>query len=96
MPAGTAMWLMAGFLIAFAVKLPAFPLHTWLPDAHTEAPTAGSVILAGLLLKTGAYGMLRFVVPLFPEAARALRRRPWLLAVVAILYGALLAFPRPI
>src|SRR5262249_26451845 len=70
MPAKTEMWVMLGFFIAFAVKLPAFPLHTWLPDAHTEAPTAGSVILAGLLLKTGAYGMLRFVVPLFPNAAQ--------------------------
>ena len=65
----TAMWLMLGFLVAFLVKLPAVPVHTWLPDAHTEAPTPGSVILAGLLLKTGAYGLLRFVVPLFPQAA---------------------------
>lgn len=62
--------LMSGFLIAFLVKLPAIPFHTWLPDAHTEAPTAGSVILAGLLLKTGAYGLLRFAVPLFPQADR--------------------------
>jgi NADH-quinone oxidoreductase subunit M len=89
---GTAMWLMLGFLIAFAVKLPAFPVHCWLPDAHTEAPTAGSVILAGLLLKTGAYGMLRFVIPLFPEAAKAFAPAAMLLAVIAILYGALLAF----
>jgi NADH-quinone oxidoreductase subunit M len=66
-----ASWIMLGFFVAFAVKLPMFPLHTWLPDAHTEAPTAGSVILAGLLLKTGAYGLLRFVMPLFPAAARA-------------------------
>jgi NADH-quinone oxidoreductase subunit M len=88
----TAMGLMAGFLVAFAVKLPAFPLHTWLPDAHTEAPTAGSVILAGLLLKTGAYGLLRFVIPLFPSAARAFAPAAMLLAVIAILYGALLAF----
>jgi len=64
---GTAAWLMAGFLAAFLVKLPVIGLHTWLPDAHTQAPTAGSVILAGLLLKTGAYGLLRFAVPLFPE-----------------------------
>jgi NADH-quinone oxidoreductase subunit M len=64
-----ARWLMLGFLIAFVVKLPAVPFHPWLPDAHTEAPTAGSVILAGLLLKTGAYGLLRFVLPLFPGAA---------------------------
>ena len=67
---GVAIWLMLGFFVAFAVKMPVVPLHTWLPDAHTEAPTAGSVILAGLLLKTGAYGMLRFVLPLFPDAAR--------------------------
>ena len=67
------MWIMLGFFIAFAVKLPAVPFHTWLPDAHTEAPTAGSVILAGLLLKTGAYGLLRFAVPLFPAAAASLR-----------------------
>ena len=64
------MLLMLGFFAAFAVKLPAFPLHTWLPDAHTEAPTAGSVILAGLLLKTGGYGLIRFAVPLFPAASR--------------------------
>ena len=68
---------MLGFFAAFAVKLPVVPLHTWLPDAHTEAPTAGSVILAGLVLKTGAYGMLRFAVPLFPEAAAALAPSPW-------------------
>ena len=65
-----AMWIMLGFFVAFTVKLPMFPFHTWLPDAHTEAPTAGSVILAALLLKTGAYGLIRFVVPLFPGAAR--------------------------
>ncbi len=88
----TAFWLMLGFLIAFAVKLPALPVHTWLPDAHTEAPTAGSVVLAGLLLKTGAYGMLRFVVPLFPGAARAFAPVGMALGVAGILYGALLAF----
>lgn len=92
MPPNTAMWLMLGFLFAFAVKLPAFPFHSWLPDAYTEAPTAGSVILAGLLSKTGAYGMLRFVVPLFPEAAKAFAPVAMILAVIAILYGALLAF----
>ena len=64
------MLLMGGFLAAFLVKLPAFPFHNWLPDAHTEAPTAGSLILASLMLKTGAYGLIRFVVPLFPDASR--------------------------
>jgi NADH-quinone oxidoreductase subunit M len=88
-----ARWLMLGFLAAFAVKLPVVPLHTWLPDAHTEAPTAGSVILAGLMLKTGAYGLLRFVVPLFPaEALDFAAPLAMGLAVVSILYGALLAF----
>lgn len=88
----TAMWLMLGFFVAFAVKLPAVPLHTWLPDAHTEAPTAGSVILAGLLLKTGAYGLLRFAIPLFPEAARTFAPVAMGLGVISILYGAVLAF----
>jgi NADH-quinone oxidoreductase subunit M len=92
MQPSTAMWLMLGFFIAFAVKLPAVPVHTWLPDAHTEAPTAGSVILAGLLLKTGAYGLLRFVLPLFPDAARAFAPVAMTLGVVGILYGAVLAF----
>ncbi len=87
----SGMLLMLGFLMAFAVKLPAVPLHTWLPDAHTEAPTAGSIILAGLLLKTGAYGIMRFVVPLFPKAAAAAAPFAMFLAVIAILYGALLA-----
>jgi NADH-quinone oxidoreductase subunit M len=90
--ASTARWLMLGFFVAFAVKLPAIPLHTWLPDAHTEAPTAGSVILAGLLLKTGAYGLLRFAVPLFPEAAQAFAPLAMLLGMIGILYGAVLAF----
>jgi NADH-quinone oxidoreductase subunit M len=92
MAPAVAMWLMLGFLIAFAVKLPVVPVHTWLPDAHTEAPTAGSVILAGLLLKTGAYGLLRFIVPLFPDAARAFAPIAMILAVVGIIYGAILAF----
>lgn len=87
-----AMWLMLGFFIAFAVKLPVVPLHTWLPDAHTDAPTAGSVILAGVLLKTGAYGLIRFVVPLFPEAAMRIAPFAMTLAVIGILYGAVLAF----
>ncbi|WP_299759127.1 NADH-quinone oxidoreductase subunit M [uncultured Pontibacter sp.] len=87
-----ARLLMFGFLAAFLVKLPVVPFHSWLPDAHSEAPTAGSIILAGLLLKTGAYGLLRFVLPLFPDAA--LEFAPWamLLGVVGIIYGAILAF----
>ena len=87
-----AMWLMLGFVAAFAVKLPVVPLHTWLPDAHTEAPTAGSILLAGLVLKAGAYGFIRFVWPLFPSAA--LQLAPWamLLGAVSILYGAVSAF----
>lgn len=89
---GTATWLMLGFFAAFAVKLPVFPLHTWLPDAHTEAPTAGSIILAGLLLKTGGYGLIRFVVPLFPGAAHAFAPVAMTLGVVGVLYGAVLAF----
>src|SRR5262245_4466286 len=89
---GTELWIMLGFFVAFAVKMPVVPLHTWLPDAHTEAPTAGSVLLAGLLLKTGAYGMLRFVLPLFPAAAHAFAPIAMVLGVVSILYGALLAF----
>ncbi len=88
----TAMLLMLGFFAAFAVKLPAFPFHPWLPDAHTEAPTAGSVVLAGLLLKTGAYGLLRFVLPLFPGAAMRFAPIAMLLGVIGILYGAVLAF----
>jgi len=86
-----AWWMMLGFFIAFAVKLPVVPVHTWLPDAHTEAPTAGSVILAGLLLKTGAYGLLRFVVPLFPDAAHRFAPFAMTLAVIGILYGGMLA-----
>jgi NADH-quinone oxidoreductase subunit M len=85
------MWIMLGFFVAFAVKLPVFPFHPWLPDAHTEAPTAGSVLLAGLLLKTGAYGMLRLVVPLFPSAAQSFAPIAMALGVVGILYGAIQA-----
>ncbi len=84
--------LMLGFLIAFVVKLPVVPVHNWLPDAHTQAPTAGSVILAGLLLKTGAYGIIRFVIPFFPEASQAFAPTAMLLGVISILYGAKLAF----
>jgi NADH-quinone oxidoreductase subunit M len=88
----TAKWLMFGFLVAFAVKLPVVPFHTWLPDAHTEAPTAGSVILAGLLLKTGAYGLLRFVIPIFPGAALDFAPAAMIFGVIGILYGAVMAF----
>jgi NADH-quinone oxidoreductase subunit M len=84
--------IMSGFLAAFLVKLPVVPLHNWLPDAHTEAPTAGSLILAALLLKTGAYGLLRFIVPLFPSAAVTFAPIGMLLGVIGILYGAKLAF----
>lgn len=87
-----AFWLMMGFMIAFVVKLPIVPFHTWLPDAHSEAPTAGSLILAGLLLKTGAYGILRFVLPLFPEAAIDIAPAAMLLGVIGIIYGAILAY----
>jgi NADH-quinone oxidoreductase subunit M len=87
-----AMWLMLGFFAAFAVKLPVVPFHSWLPDAHTEAPTGGSVLLAGLLLKTGAYGLLRFTIPLFPEASHSFAPIAFALAVIGILYGAVLAF----
>ena len=92
MPESAANWLMMGFLIAFIVKLPLVPFHSWLPDAHSEAPTAGSLILAALLLKTGAYGIIRFALPLFPQAAVTLA--PWLmlLGVIGIIYGAILAF----
>jgi NADH-quinone oxidoreductase subunit M len=85
-------WILLGFVIAFAVKLPILPLHAWLPDAHSEASTAGSVVLAGLLLKTGAYGLLRFVVPLFPNASHEFTPVALVLAVVGIIYGAMMAF----
>lgn len=89
---GVALWLMLGFMAAFAVKLPVFPFHSWLPDAHSEAPTAGSLILAGLLLKTGAYGLIRFVLPLFPSAAHEIAPWAMLLGVIGILYGAVQAY----
>jgi len=86
------IWLFAAFALAFAVKVPLWPLHSWLPDAHVEAPTAGSVILAGVLLKMGTYGLLRFNLSLFPEAT--LRLAPWIagLAVFGILYGAAVSY----
>ncbi len=85
------LWLFLAFAIAFGVKVPLFPLHTWLPDAHVEAPTGGSVILAGVLLKMGAYGFLRFALPLFPDATR--EWLPWIVALslIGIVYGSLLA-----
>jgi NADH-quinone oxidoreductase subunit M len=91
-PAAIAPWLMLGFFIAFAVKLPVVGVHTWLPDAHTEAPTGGSVLLAGLMLKTGAYGLLRFALPLFPADSRVLAWPAMILGVIGILYGAFVAF----
>ncbi len=89
------LWLFAAFALAFAIKVPLFPLHTWLPDAHVEAPTGGSVILAGVLLKMGTYGFLRFALPLFPSAAQAAAPVMVALAVVGIIYGALVATVQP-
>jgi len=90
-----SLWLFLGFFIAFAVKVPLFPFHTWLPDAHVEAPTAGSVLLAGVLLKMGTYGLLRFNVGLFPAEAR--RNASWIivLALIGIIYGALVSLVQP-
>jgi NADH-quinone oxidoreductase subunit M len=86
------MWAFAAFFTAFAVKVPMFPVHTWLPDAHVEAPTAGSIILAGILIKMGAYGFLRFSLPFFPDAAIAWTPAIMILSVIAIIYGAYMAF----
>ncbi len=86
------MWAFAAFFAAFAVKVPMFPLHTWLPDAHVEAPTAGSIILAGILIKMGAYGFLRFSLPFFPQAAQSWTPAIMILSVIAIIYGAYMAF----
>jgi NADH-quinone oxidoreductase subunit M len=95
LPAHTEMLLFLAFFVAFAIKVPLFPLHTWLPDAHVEAPTAGSIILAGVLLKMGTYGMIRFCLPLFPDASH--RAAPWVgtLAIIGIIYGALVALVQP-
>lgn len=89
---GVAFWVMLGFFTAFVVKLPAFPFHPWLADAHTQAPTAASVLLAGILLKTGAYGLIRFTVPLFPSAAVEIAPFAMALGTAGVVYGALLAF----
>ena len=94
-PGHWEFWLFAAFALAFSIKVPLFPFHTWLPDAHTEAPTAGSVILAGVLLKMGTYGLMRFNLPLFPAAAREFAFWIILLAVIGIIYGALVAMVQP-
>jgi NADH-quinone oxidoreductase subunit M len=93
--AGLQAWLFAAFAVAFAIKVPMFPFHTWLPDAHVEAPTAGSVILAGVLLKMGTYGFLRLALPLFPAAAVRFAPVIAVLAVVGIIYGALVSLVQP-
>ena len=92
---GTERWFFAAFALAFAIKVPLFPLHTWLPDAHVEAPTAGSVLLAGVLLKLGTYGLLRFNLSLFPEASVDAVPIMGVLAVIGIIYGALVAIVQP-
>lgn len=93
-PANVQIWLFLAFAAAFAIKVPMWPLHSWLPDAHVEAPTAGSVILAGVLLKMGTYGFLRFNLALFPQAAVQLAPIMAVLAVIGILYGAAVSFPQ--
>jgi NADH-quinone oxidoreductase subunit M len=97
LPVHTQMWLFGAFALAFAIKVPMVPFHTWLPDAHTEAPTAGSVILAGVLLKMGTYGFIRFAVPLFPAVAfhPTVSALMIALAVIGIVYGALVAMVQP-
>ncbi len=94
-PVETQYWLFGAFALAFAIKVPMFPFHTWLPDAHAEAPTAGSVILAGVLLKMGTYGFIRFAIPLFPKAALDLLPLVCALALIGIIYGALVSMMQP-
>jgi len=94
-PNELAVWFFLAFTLAFAIKVPLFPFHTWLPDAHVEAPTAGSVILAGVLLKMGTYGLVRFAFPLFPDVAAAFAPYLAILAVIGIIYGALVAMVQP-
>ena len=94
-PANLQFWFFLAFTLAFAIKVPLFPFHTWLPDAHVEAPTAGSVILAGVLLKMGTYGLVRFAFPLFPTAASFFAPYLAWLAVIGIIYGALVAMVQP-
>ena len=95
LPSGTETLLFLAFFVAFAIKVPLFPFHTWLPDAHVEAPTAGSVMLAGVLLKMGTYGMIRFCLPLFPDASRRFASPIAVLAIIGIIYGALVALVQP-
>jgi NADH-quinone oxidoreductase subunit M len=94
-PPHLQFWFFLAFTLAFAIKVPLFPFHTWLPDAHVEAPTAGSVILAGVLLKMGTYGLVRFAFPLFPQAAHFFAPLLGVLAVIGIIYGALVAMVQP-
>ncbi len=94
-PFSTQYWLFLAFAVAFAIKVPLFPFHTWLPDAHVQAPTAGSVILAGVLLKMGGYGLIRFAFPLFPEAGAYFAPMIGWLSAIAIVYGALVAMVQP-
>jgi NADH-quinone oxidoreductase subunit M len=94
-PLGTQTWLFFLFALSFAIKVPLFPLHTWLPDAHVQAPTGGSVILAGVLLKMGTYGLVRFCLPMFPNAAQQYAMLFAVLAVIGIIYGALVARVQP-
>ncbi|MGC2231730.1 MAG: NADH-quinone oxidoreductase subunit M, partial [Candidatus Acidiferrum sp.] len=95
LPARTETLLFLAFFVAFAIKVPLFPFHTWLPDAHVEAPTAGSVMLAGVLLKMGTYGMIRFCLPLFPAASKKFSSAIAVLAIIGIIYGALVAMVQP-
>lgn len=95
LPLVAQLWVFLAFALAFAIKVPLFPLHTWLPDAHVEAPTAGSVILAGVLLKMGTYGFFRFAMPLFPDALKICQPYLITLAVIGIVYGALVAMVQP-
>ena len=94
-PGGLQYWLFGAFALSFAIKVPMFPVHTWLPDAHTEAPTAGSVILAGVLLKMGTYGFLRFAIPFFPKAAFDATPLISILAIIGIIYGAIVSMMQP-
>src|SRR5262249_25491214 len=90
-----AIWLFLAFFVGFAIKVPMFPFHTWLPDAHVEAPTAGSVILAGVLLKMGTYGFLRFSLPILPEGTKYFVPMMIVLSIIGIVYGALVAMMQP-